>query len=631
MITMSKAKKAGIAFGILFFLTVAGIVINSGLQSDWWTVDVSKVAITTENGDVLVGKLYLPEGTSSSDPKPAVLAIHGYNNDKDVQRPHAIELSKRGIIVLAIDVLNHGDSDYANTSEVSAVPYAAMEWLMSQPYVDENNCGVTGHSMGAFYTILIALDPRFNNLKAIAPVAFSPDAVVGYLSYIRFGNPTVDALHVSSWGEEFGREYNETIDAYLQRGLDAIGAFIGTSDPQYDHTYGTYGAGATRFELLKKTHPGDTHSRKSTAAITKFFMASLMGVPELWADQVVDGHLVYWIADLFGVISLAAMIFSIVPLAILFMKTKTFKEVEQPMPKYRDSYAPKNWVWWIFGVVNAAIGTVTYMFNTEYYNDWAKNNGAKVWDGTMLGDWFPNIYRSGIANDFIAFFSINAGIMILIVMFWYFVIYRPKRVGFYELGAGYCVPEDEIDGEKPNGWLVFGKTVALGAILFVYMYSVTYFASSTFNVEMRGPWAGLKLMTPERAGDFLQYFIPVFVYWVFNAGIWMFGMMRQKERKTEFGTIFVWWIKICIVMVSGLVLLNMVSYIPMYVGLSGPLLNYLSFAPMNLLQLWSFIPYACGFYLVAILLFRRTGKMWLGTLVCSAMTAWMLVTGYIMF
>ncbi len=221
--------------------------------------------------------------------------------------------------------------------------------------------------------------------------------------------------------------------------------------------------------------------------------------------------------------------------------------------------------------------------------------------------------------------------MILLVVFWYFVIYRPKRVGFYELGAGYCVPTDQLEGEKPKGWLIFGKTVALGAILFVYMYSVTYAAATLGYVEMRGPWAGLKLMTAERAGDFLQYFIPVLVYWVFNAGIWMFGMMRQKERKTEFGTVFVWWIKICIVMVSGLVLLNLISYVPMYIGLTGPLLNYLSFAPMNLLQLWSFIPYAMGFYLVAIILFRKTGKMWLGTLVCSAITAWMLVTGYIMF
>ena len=67
-------------------------------------------------------------------------------------------LSKRGIIVLAIDVLNHGDSGYANTSSgsgQSAVPYEAMDWLRAQPYVDATKLGCTGHSMGAYYTLYI--------------------------------------------------------------------------------------------------------------------------------------------------------------------------------------------------------------------------------------------------------------------------------------------------------------------------------------------------------------------------------------------------------------------------------------------------------------------------------------------
>ena len=103
----------------------------------------------------------------------------------------------------------------------------------------------------------------------------------------------------------------------MERCETSIATFTGET-AQWDYTYGTFGAGATRFELLKKTHPGQTHSRKSTAAITKWFMQSLQGVPEPWADQMVDGKLTYWIADLFGVISLAAMIFSILPLAVYF-------------------------------------------------------------------------------------------------------------------------------------------------------------------------------------------------------------------------------------------------------------------------------------------------------------------------
>ena len=180
-------------------------------------------------------------------------------------------------------------------------------------------------------------------------------------------------------------------------------------------------------------------------------------------------------------------------------------------------------------------------------------------------------------------------------------------------------------------WMeIFGKTVALTAILFVYMNGVTVAASRLFVVELRGPWAGLESDYPTTSRRLLTTFGTSIGLWIFNAGIWMFGMMRQKERKTEAGTIIIWWLKICVVMLTGLVLLNVISYVPMYLGLTGPYLNKLSFAPMNLLQLWSFIPYAAGFYLVAIFFFRKTGKIWLGTFMCSAITTWMLVTGYIM-
>lgn len=626
---MNNTQKAGIAFGVLFFLTIAGIVVNNGVQSSWYTVDVSSISITSEDGYLLAGKLYLPKGVDSSNPAPGVLAIHGYNNDKDVQKPHAIELSKRGMVVLAIDVLNHGDSDFANTSTgsgQSAVPYEAMTWLKAQPYVDATKLACTGHSMGAYYTLYIALANP--DLEAIAPVAFAP--ITSFYGMLRAGNPDLDILQVSSWGEEFGRAYNETIEAFLARCEDSIAAYTGET-AQWDYTYGNFTAGATRFELLKKTHPGQTHSRKSTAAITAFFLQSLMDYTEEDAFASANkGNMVYWIGDVFGVISMFALIFSIIPLGMLLMKTESFKEVAQPMPKYRESYAPKTWVWWIFGAVNAAIGALTYIFNTEYYNDWSKNLGAKVWDGTMLKTWFPKLFLSGVANDFLSFFAINAGIMILMVVFWYFVIYRPKRVGFYDLGVTYNSPTAELENEKPHGWRIFGKTIALAAILFVYMYAVTVAASRLAVVELRGPWAGLKVMTPQRAGDFPQTLIPVLFFWVFNAGIWMFGMMRQKELKTETGTVVVWWLKISVVMLTGLVLLNVISYVPMYLGWTGPYLNKLSFAPMNLLQLWSFIPYAAGFYLVAIFFFRKTGKIWLGTLMCSAITTWMLVTGYIM-
>jgi hypothetical protein len=83
-------------------------------------------------------------------------------------------------------------------------------------------------------------------------------------------------------------------------------------------------------------------------------------------------------------------------------------------------------------------------------------------------------------------------------------------------------------------------------------------------------------------------------------------------------------------MLTGLVVLNILQYVPMYLGLTGPWINDWSVAPMNVLQLWSFVPIAAGYYLVAIIFFRKTGKIWLGSLLISALTAWTMVTSFIM-
>jgi pimeloyl-ACP methyl ester carboxylesterase len=626
---MNKNGKAWIAFGVLFFVAISGIVVSSGVQNSWGKVNVSIVEIPTSDGLIMKAKLYRPNTAVNSSPAPGVLAIHGYNNDKDVQRPHAIELSKRGIVVLAIDQINHGDSEWGDDD-----PQAALWYLANLSYVNPSKIGVTGHSMGAIATMSLATSNNW--LEAIAPVAFSPGLIALYGGYtLRLGyNPDIDILHVASWGEEFARDWNETIEAYVERCLGYIGPFVGTPDPEFFHTYGNFTDGASRFVMLKSTHPGQTHRRNSTAEITAFFLQSLSDYTEEQAfDSITAKTTVYWVADLFGVLAMAGLLFSVVPLAFLFMSTRLFGVVEQPMPKYKESYAPKAWVWWLFGTINAGIGFVTYVFNTDY--SFVPEGGTEdvaswVFDGTMLKNWFPHYFPSGIANDFESFFLVNAGIMMLLVTIWYFAIYRPKRVGFYELGASYVVPADELEGEQPNKWEVFGKTVLLTGILFLYMYGITAFSQLVFNVEIRGPWSGFKLMTEQRSLQFFPYFIGPLLFWIFNAGIWMFGMMRQKELKTEVGTVIVWWLKICVVMLTGLVLLNVLQYVPMYLGFTGPWINEWAVAPMDVLQLWSFIPFAAGFYLIAIIFFRKTGKIWLSSLLIPSITTWMMVTSYIM-
>ena len=98
MIIMDTKQKYWLAFGILFGLTLVSLGLNYGFDTHFGMVETSEISIRNPNGLEIVGKLYKPKGVDSSNPAPGVLAIHGYNNDKHVQRPHTLEMAKRGVV-----------------------------------------------------------------------------------------------------------------------------------------------------------------------------------------------------------------------------------------------------------------------------------------------------------------------------------------------------------------------------------------------------------------------------------------------------------------------------------------------------------------------------------------------------
>ena len=94
------------------------------------------------------GLLYVPAGATAAHPAPAVLASHGYINTREMQSPFAIELARRGFVVLAMDMIGHGYSDGAVGQSKDLGGPAALRYLQGLPFVDKANIGLEGHSMG---------------------------------------------------------------------------------------------------------------------------------------------------------------------------------------------------------------------------------------------------------------------------------------------------------------------------------------------------------------------------------------------------------------------------------------------------------------------------------------------------
>ena len=164
---MKKRALIAICIGIALILigSVLASVFNSGAEG----TKISRISFETANGK-LSGLLYMPKGAGADNPRPTVVVTHGYLNSAEMQDANAIELSRRGYVVLALDQYDHGHSDLNN--EVYAAfggetftgmwfpfwvnsMHDAVAYMYEQPYVLKDEAGngiigVTGHSMGGF-------------------------------------------------------------------------------------------------------------------------------------------------------------------------------------------------------------------------------------------------------------------------------------------------------------------------------------------------------------------------------------------------------------------------------------------------------------------------------------------------
>lgn len=168
-----KAKKwASKILSICLILILISCIGASLLQTDFGKVEVTEFSIPTDNGKWISGTLFRPKVASAENKVPLVITSHGYLNNNEMQDSTGIELSRRGIAVIAMDAYYHGDSSATEYSydESSVVEGMGMIPLVEYAttmldYVNTDKIGITGHSMGGGITWNVA---RYYTCRAVA-------------------------------------------------------------------------------------------------------------------------------------------------------------------------------------------------------------------------------------------------------------------------------------------------------------------------------------------------------------------------------------------------------------------------------------------------------------------------------
>lgn len=339
-----KKKLPQILIALSLVLILAGSILAQLFNTSFHRVSVDRISFETGSG-TLSGLLYLPKGASESDPRPTVVVTHGYLNSGEMQDANAIELSRRGYVVLALDMYDHGhsagDAEHTGTffSFWPTALFDAVTYMYQQPYVlkdAEGNgiIGVTGHSMGGFSTAMaLYLDEGAYASTGVRMIhcGLSEGADYMWTSYLGL---TPEVAAATGGGRTIGKvcaEFDEFFflpDDYNGKGTviqknwvatTAGKTFLEQEDPQPGVWYDTADGGRRIVYQPHETHPWNHFSKTTTGYAISFYEAAFAGYNE-GLDLLPSNSQIWFLKELFELVALLGFLLLFVPLIMLLTR-----------------------------------------------------------------------------------------------------------------------------------------------------------------------------------------------------------------------------------------------------------------------------------------------------------------------
>ena len=108
---MNSLKKAWIGLAVCVAAVFICMFTANRLQTGGGTIKVTEGVIEANELGKIAYKLYTPVTATEANKAPGVLLLHGYQNDHETCAAYAIELARRGAVVMAIDEFGHGSTE----------------------------------------------------------------------------------------------------------------------------------------------------------------------------------------------------------------------------------------------------------------------------------------------------------------------------------------------------------------------------------------------------------------------------------------------------------------------------------------------------------------------------------------
>ncbi len=555
----------GNAFVLLLALVFAfaGGLLAYLVQTDYGNVRVDQVRFAADDGRIVNARLYRPANASADAPAPAVLAVHGYINHEGTQAPYAIELSRRGYVVLAIDQPGHGYSDPpAFAGGFGGID--GLAYLRSLPFVDLDQVVLSGHSMGGWAALIAA---------AVNPDGYT-SVVVSGSSTGTFGAPEGTPTFPRNLGLVFGAfdEFSQlmwgsaTGEGILRTAK--LQALFGSDGPVAPGvTYGSIDDGTARWLAMPvQTHPMNHITTAGVAPVIDWVQRTTTAPfplpPEdqvwMWREAGTGLGLLGFFLALFGVSS-------------SLLGTPAFGALRLRVP---PAAGLSGFGWWLGAAIAAAIPALTYF--------WATAEAAQRLPASRL---FPQ----AITSEIMGWALVNAAITLVLVLLWWATAGRRRGARADTLGL------------PVGGFLraiVFAFVVVGGA------HALLALVGGVFQVDFRLWVVAQKLLSQDQLLIALRYVLP-FTLFFLVFGLLLHGQLRPADSRAEGADAM---IANALIAVGGFVVLLLVQYLP--VVTEGQPITILE--PLRTIVAYQFIVLLPVAAMLSTYLFARTGSVWPG-------------------
>ena len=664
-------RKATVRYLAILLCLIIGIFacmgIANSIQTDHGRVRVSLGEIETEEGS-LTYKLYVPDNASADTPAPGVLLLHGYQNDRETCAAYAIELARRGVVVMSLDEYGHGETEvgllkrgYVNqrvkvnfgedsredgtfvdvggskryrllmnfsnlsffderytkdsagnsVSDSSCGGIAAYAVLAGMDMVDPGRLAVSGHSMGTWSSWSVAA--AYSGAVNEQGVDISPKATVLQCGEL-FRESAYDAEKIS---------FNNVL--LLQAKYDEFSYFRDyqsflTDDVLHSELRAEF-LGCSREEAAWNTTYGsfsDGSARRMELLATNHRLTthdgSGLAAAMEWFGQTIgfEKNLaptdqVYMTKELLVFAAMLLAIAAMLPLMELLLCTPFFSGAAAALPDKAGILAKKRW--WKNAVITLLIAGATFPFMTQL--------------GHALFPFPESVFRMTIGDGFLCWYLLL--IVVMLATTWPKVHKAKKQGKGVWSDLGFSAPEH---AEKLD-WALFGKGLLLSACMIGLMYVLVTLCQKLFLLDFRFIWPFFKSFSGERFVQFLVYFPFFALFFLLNNSKIFAGMRTNATYEKGAGGFFGTWWRSALLMIGGVLIIVLIEYVPFFMGI-GPgadLLFGSTFGGPFMSILIVFVPQVLVFSVLGTYIYRRTGNVYTGALTIAAMAAWIITGG----